>query len=82
MEDTDVATLNLKNFPDRLYERLKEAARRERRSLAQEVIQLLERAVEPPVPLSILELEGLGKECWAGVDPVSYVRAERDSWDS
>jgi hypothetical protein len=28
-----VATLNLKNFPDLLYERLQELARRERRSL-------------------------------------------------
>jgi plasmid stability protein len=77
-----MATLNLKNFPDPLYERLQDRARRERRSLAQEVIHLLEQAVEPPVPRSILELRGLGKECWEGIDPVAHVRAERDSWDS
>jgi hypothetical protein len=29
-----------------------------------------------------MELQGLGKECWQGVDPVAHVRAERDSWDS
>lgn len=77
-----MATLNLKNFPDSLYQRLQARARQERRSLAQEIIHLLERAVEPPVPRSILELRGLGKECWENVDPVSYVRAERDAWDS
>jgi hypothetical protein len=30
---------------------------------------------------SILELEGLGKHLWEGVDPVAYIRDERDSWD-
>jgi hypothetical protein len=29
---------------------------------------------------SILELEGLGKQQWEGVDPDDYVRKERDSW--
>ncbi|HXM71338.1 MAG TPA: hypothetical protein VN970_09395 [Thermoanaerobaculia bacterium] len=77
-----MATLNVKNFPDPLYERLQECARQERRSLAQEVIYLLEKAVEPPLGSSILELRGLGKECWEGVDPVAYVRTERDSWGS
>jgi hypothetical protein len=30
---------------------------------------------------SILELEGLGKEVWEGIDPDKYVEEERDSWD-
>jgi hypothetical protein len=30
---------------------------------------------------SILELEGLGKEVWEGIDPDEYIREERDSWD-
>ena len=64
-----MATLNLKNFPDPLYERLQDCARRERRSLAQEVIHLLEQAVGPPVPRSILELRGLGKESWRESTP-------------
>ena len=29
---------------------------------------------------SILELTGLGKEIWKGVDPDRYVREERSSW--
>lgn len=37
-----MAILNIKNFPDELYERLKERAAEERRSVSQEVIVLLE----------------------------------------
>ena len=36
-----MATLNIKNFPAPLYEKLRERAERERRSLAQEIIHLL-----------------------------------------
>jgi plasmid stability protein len=77
-----MATLNLENLPDSLYEQLQDRARRGRRSIAEEVILLLEQALEPPAQRSILELRGLGKECWEGVDSVAYVRAERDEWDS
>lgn len=77
-----MATLNIKNFPDELYERLQERAEREHRSLAQQVIHFLETSASEPKLHSILELRGLGKELWEGVDPVEHVRAERDSWDS
>jgi hypothetical protein len=30
---------------------------------------------------SILELHGLGKEIWQGVDPGEYVNKLRDEWD-
>jgi hypothetical protein len=29
---------------------------------------------------SVMELEGLGKEVWRGIDAQEYVRRERDSW--
>jgi antitoxin FitA-like protein len=77
-----MATLNIKNFPDDLYERLQERAEREHRSLAQQVIHLLEELMGVPKLYSILELRGLGKELWKGIEPVEHVRAERDSWDS
>ncbi|MCO6439627.1 MAG: Arc family DNA-binding protein [Nitrococcus mobilis] len=41
-----MATMTLKNVPEELYERLKEAAARHRRSLNNEVIVCLERALE------------------------------------
>ncbi|HXL36257.1 MAG TPA: hypothetical protein VN954_03545 [Ktedonobacteraceae bacterium] len=30
---------------------------------------------------SFLELEGLGKEVWEGIDAQEYVNQERDSWN-
>ena len=30
---------------------------------------------------SFLELEGLGKEVWQGIDTQEYINQERDSWN-
>jgi len=30
---------------------------------------------------SILELEGLGKEIWEGIDVEKYIEEERNSWE-
>jgi plasmid stability protein len=76
-----VATLNIKNLPDALHKKLKARARRERRSVAQEVTFLLSAALDTPPPLSIMELQGLGKELWQGVDAAEHVEAERAPWD-
>ena len=76
-----MATLNIKNLPDSLYKKLQAHARREHRSVAQQVIHILTRAIERPAPLSIRALRGLGKEVWHGVDPVAHVEQERRSWE-
>jgi plasmid stability protein len=76
-----VATLNIKNLPDDLYEKLKARAKRERRSVAQEVTGLLAAALESPKALSIMDLQGLGAALWQGVDAVAHVETERASWD-
>jgi plasmid stability protein len=76
-----VATLNIKNLPDRLYKKLQARARQQRRSVAQEVTHLLEAALETATPLSILELRGLGKESWQDIDAANHVRRERATWD-
>jgi len=76
-----MATLNVKNLPDALYEKLKARAKRERRSVAQEVVGLLSAALDTPPPLSIMDLQGLGKELWQGVDASAHVETERASWD-
>jgi len=77
-----MATLNIKNFPEPLYEQLQKQAEEEHRSVAQQVIHLVSKSVGRPKSRSILELRGLGKEIWEGIDPAEYVRQERDSWDS
>lgn len=76
-----MATLNIKSLPDSLYRKLQERARRQHRSLSQEVIHILEAHVASEEPLSILDLRGLGKESWKGLDAADHVRAERGSWD-
>ncbi|HVH88369.1 MAG TPA: hypothetical protein VM912_16735 [Terriglobales bacterium] len=76
-----MAVLNVKNLPDALYRKLQARARREHRSIAQEVTHLLSEALEAPKPLSILELQGLGKEHWRGIDPAKHVERERHAWD-
>ncbi|MEX1257138.1 MAG: hypothetical protein WEG36_05925 [Gemmatimonadota bacterium] len=76
-----MATLNIKDFPDPLYAKLRERARQERRSVAQEVTRILEEAVEEPELHSILELEGLGEDLWGKVDAAAHVESERAAWD-
>ncbi len=76
-----MATLNVKNLPDALYKRLQARAKRDRRSVAQEVTHLLSEALDASKPLSILELQGLGKEHWQDIDAPAHVQRERASWD-
>ncbi len=76
-----MATLNVKNLPDVLYRKLKARAKRERRSVAQEVAHILATALTEPEPLSIAALRGLGKEHWVGVNATDHVERERSAWD-
>lgn len=76
-----MATLNVKNLPDGLYRKLQVRARRQRRSVAQEVTQILAEALDTPNRLSILELRGLGKEHWKDLEPARHVERERATWD-
>jgi plasmid stability protein len=76
-----MAILNVKNLPDGLYRKLQARARRERRSVAQEVTRILSEALESSPGHSILELRGLGKDLWADVDAAHHVNTERETWD-
>ncbi|HLD78334.1 MAG TPA: hypothetical protein VJB16_04875 [archaeon] len=80
-EDAEMATLNIKNLPDRIHRKLRERAAARHRSVAQEVTHLLAEALDAAEPLSILELRGLGKDRWAGKDAAARVAEERRSWD-
>jgi plasmid stability protein len=76
-----MATLNVKNLSDSLYRKLRERAKRQHRSVAQEVTHILEQALNEAEPLSILELQGLGREAWSEADAAGHVEEERSSWD-
>lgn len=77
-----MAILNIKNLPDALYRKLQARAKRQHRSIAQEVTHLLSDALETPKPLSILDLKGLGKSHWKGIDASTHIERERSSWES
>jgi plasmid stability protein len=76
-----MATLNIKNMSDALYKKLKARAKKENRSLSQEVTRILTDAVDEPAKLNIMGLRGLGKDLWKGIDPAKYIEEERNSWD-
>lgn len=50
--------------------------------LLEELASLVRRRVTPKPKRSIMELEGLGKEIWQGVDAKEYVDQERTSWNN
>ena len=76
-----MATLNIKNLPEPLYDALKLRAEEQHRSISQEVTHILAQALAVQPPRSIMELQGLGKEAWSGIDAARHVAEERDSWD-
>ncbi len=76
-----MAILNLKSVPDELYRSLQERAKRHYRSVSQEVLCILNDALGTPEQESILELKGLGKARWEGVDAAKHVAELRDEWD-
>jgi plasmid stability protein len=76
-----MARLNIKNLPDSLYRKLQARARRQHRSVAQEVTHILTQAMEGREQFSITELRGLGKEHWTRPGAARHVEAERRLWD-
>ena len=76
-----MATLNIKGLPDRLHRKLRARAKRNHRSISQEVTHLLTEVLEEPEPVSILDLQGLGKELWSDISASEHVESERGSWD-
>jgi hypothetical protein len=49
--------------------------------LLEELAALIRRQVTTRSQRSILELQGLGKEIWQGIDAQEYVDRERASWN-
>lgn len=78
-----MVALNIKGFPEDLYQLLSKRAQKDRRSLTGEVIYLLEWALEASgdEKTSILQLRGLGKNLWKKVDVTKHIDNERDSWE-
>ncbi len=48
--------------------------------LVAELAERLSKSMGTPKPHTLLELRGLAKEVWAGVDPDEFIRQERSLW--
>jgi hypothetical protein len=67
---------------DEVLSRAQQLAPADQLRLAEELIALARQQIAaPPQQHSILELEGLGKEIWQGINVEDYINEERDSWD-
>lgn len=46
------------------------------------VKKIKDKVVPPPTPkkVSLTQLKGLGKEIWLGMDTMTYIHNERNSW--
>ena len=65
-----------------IYEEYIKALSREEQHLLFNVLQAeLDNDDDNGQRHSILELHGLGREIWQGVDPKEYVRGLREEWD-
>lgn len=78
-----MATLQVRNMPDKLYKRLKEKAGKEYRSIAQQVVFELENALNNPVDNKerrrrVLEEIMKNRKDIDYVDPVKLIRGDRE----
>jgi len=64
-----------------ILSRVQRLTRAEQLRLLQELTALIRRQVTVQTPRSILELQGLGKETWKGIDVQEYVDQERALWN-
>jgi len=64
-----------------VLEQAKALSRQERKELMKLLVDTLDDSEGETTEHSILELAGLGKEIWEGVDPQEYVNQLRKEWD-
>jgi hypothetical protein len=62
-----------------LWDRISRLSRQEKVELLTELTSQVRNDTSPR--RDIMELAGLGKEIWEGIDAQDYVNQERDSWD-
>jgi len=53
----------------------------EQLALAEALVAAVRQTMNGQRPHSILELRGLGKDTWNGIDAQAYVDQERNSWN-
>jgi hypothetical protein len=64
-----------------IFQNVKSLSRAEQLQLMSELAEYLRVHAAPEPRISILELQGLGKEIWQGIDAQEYVDRERAAWN-
>ncbi len=65
---------------DEILEQIQRLTPDQKLQLLEDVAAMLRHQVRARPKHSIMELEGLGKEIWEGIDAQEYVNQERASW--
>lgn len=74
-------SITISDLPEDIYTKLKERAERGHRSVAQEISRIVSEALSGGPRASVMELHGLGRESWSGIDPKAYLDELRGTWD-
>ena len=64
-----------------ILDRVEHLAPDDQLRLMEQLATLLRRHTATQIKHSVMELQGLGKEIWQGVDAQEYVDEERDAWN-
>ena len=73
-------TMSTDPYDDILNRAKGQLSQEQQQRLVEELAQHAGRKIGPQQH-SIMELKGLGKDIWQGIDPDQYVAKERDAWD-
>jgi len=72
----------MSSSPENIYDEYIKPLSREQRLVLLDILQAeLNNGEDENRRHSILELHGLGKDIWQGIDPNEYVRTLREEWD-
>ncbi len=66
---------------EEVLQRAQKLTSEEQLKLVEELATIIRRRIMSHDRRSILELQGLGKEIWQGVDTEAYIDQERASWN-
>jgi hypothetical protein len=72
--------LNMSNYQN-ICHQVKRLTLNEQLNLLEELAAIIRSRMVIKPKRSIMELEGLGKEVWHGLDIQEYLNQERDSWN-
>jgi hypothetical protein len=61
--------------------RAQQLSAEEQLALLEALATMVRQSISPRPRRSILELQGLGKQIWQGMDAQEYVNRERDTWN-